>query len=205
MASSYSQEWRSVCDKFQNAQTLSDIESRKDPENDPFRSKYKARDLLKEIHTVLKNFDIREAEDDDNDAECQTEEPVDGGKEEANRRRCPGDSNAGIRAAKLGVIEYYLGVNHVETEELPAGEEHLMNCMKLLDRCSITQENVSLCIQARVRFHVSSQLYLTLTSYEAVCIVNSARDICLLLVCFDRISLEFCGRAGMKPRRLKDF
>lgn len=151
MASSYSQEWRSVCDKFRNAQTLSDIESRKDPENDPFRSKYKARDLLKEIHTVLKNFDIGETEDDDNDAaQCQTEEPVDGGKEEAYERRCPGDSNAGIRSAKLGVIEYYLGVNHVETEELSAGEEHLMNCMKLLDRCSITQENVSLCIQARV-------------------------------------------------------
>ncbi|XP_076141517.1 KIF-binding protein [Alosa pseudoharengus] len=149
MASSYSQEWRSVCDTFRNAQTLSDIESRKDPENDPFRSKYKARDLLKEILTVLKSFDTGETEDDDNDAECQTEEPVDGGKGEACGRRCPGDSNAGIRAAKLGVIEYYLGVNHVETEELSAGEEHLMKCMKLLDRCTITQENVSLCIQAR--------------------------------------------------------
>ncbi|KAL2083240.1 hypothetical protein ACEWY4_021013 [Coilia grayii] len=149
MASSYSQEWRSVCDKFRNAQTLSDVESRKDPENDPFRSKYKARDLLKEIHTVLKNFDIGEAQNDDSDAEGQTEEPVDGGKGEANGRRCLGDSNAGIRAAKLGVIEYFLGVNHVETEELSAGEEHLMNCMKLLEKCTITQENVSLCIQAR--------------------------------------------------------
>ncbi|XP_063047905.1 KIF-binding protein [Engraulis encrasicolus] len=149
MASSYSQDWRAVCDKFRDAQTLSDVESRKDPENDPFRSKYKARDLLKEIRTVLKNLDIGEAENDDNDAECQTEEPVDGGSGEASSRRCLGDSDAGIRAAKLGVIEYLLGVNHVETEELSAGEEHLMNCVKLLDRMTITQENVSLNIQAR--------------------------------------------------------
>uniref|UniRef100_A0AAQ5X0L5 KIF-binding protein n=1 Tax=Amphiprion ocellaris TaxID=80972 RepID=A0AAQ5X0L5_AMPOC len=95
--------WRAICDKFNNAQNLTEVESRNDPENDPFRSKYKS-------------FEADEA---------------------------------GMRAAKLGAVEYYLGVNHVDTEELSAGQEHLMNCMKLLERCRVSSENVSLFIHVR--------------------------------------------------------
>ncbi|XP_062851445.1 KIF-binding protein [Trichomycterus rosablanca] len=134
MATSGSREWRSVCEKFRLSQDLSDIESRKDPENDPFRSKYKARDLLKEIYCTVKSVNS-DGEEGDVDGVAAT--AVDG------------DSAAGLRAAKLGVIDYYLGVNHIETEELSAGEEYLMNCMKLLEQCSVTRENVSLFIQVR--------------------------------------------------------
>uniref|UniRef100_A0A671Y6H8 KIF-binding protein n=1 Tax=Sparus aurata TaxID=8175 RepID=A0A671Y6H8_SPAAU len=116
MASLSSDEWRAICDKFTNAQNLTDVESRKDPDNDPFRSKYKARELLREIYCSLKNFEA---------------------------------GDAGLRAAKLGAVEYYLGVNHVDTEELSAGQEHLMNCMKLLERCRVSSENVSLFIHVR--------------------------------------------------------
>ncbi|KAJ8013708.1 hypothetical protein DPEC_G00032590 [Dallia pectoralis] len=79
----------------------------------------------------------------------QIDQPVDGGKDEGFGRGHSGDSEAGSRAAKLGAVEYYLGVNHVETEELSAGEEHLMNCMKLLQKCCISRDNVSLFIQVR--------------------------------------------------------
>uniref|UniRef100_A0A669D257 KIF-binding protein n=1 Tax=Oreochromis niloticus TaxID=8128 RepID=A0A669D257_ORENI len=116
MASFNSNEWRAICDKFTNAQNLTEIESRNDKENDPFRSKYKARELLREIYCSLKNFEAGEA---------------------------------GLRAARLGAVEYYLGVNHVDTEELSAGQEHLMNCMKLLERCRVSSPNVSLFIQVR--------------------------------------------------------
>lgn len=141
-----------MCDKFTSAQNLSDVESRKDPENDPFRSKYKARELLKEIYCSLKNFYVGEQENESNANEAAelTEQAVDGEKDDAFGRGHCGDSPAGLRAAKLGAVEYYLGVNHVETEELSAGEEHLMNCMKLLEKCSISPDNVSLFIQVRV-------------------------------------------------------
>uniref|UniRef100_A0A665URZ0 KIF-binding protein n=1 Tax=Echeneis naucrates TaxID=173247 RepID=A0A665URZ0_ECHNA len=101
------EEWGIICDKFANAQNLTDVESKNDPDNDPFRSKYKAREL---DH---------------------------------------GDSRDGLRAAKLGVVEYYLGINHVETEELSAGQEHLMNCIKQLEKCRVSSENVSLFIHVR--------------------------------------------------------
>ncbi|KAI4894286.1 hypothetical protein NFI96_016309 [Prochilodus magdalenae] len=149
MASANSREWRAVCEKFRRAQDLSETESRKDPENDPFRSKYKARELLKEIYCTLKNVDADENDDEEGEADGQAEQSGSEGGESGGRRVHSGDSRAGLRAARLGVIEYYLGVNHIETEELSAGEEHLMSCMKLLERCTVTRENVSLCIQAR--------------------------------------------------------
>ncbi|KAJ8393276.1 hypothetical protein AAFF_G00063480 [Aldrovandia affinis] len=150
MASFSSSEWRSVCEKFRRAQNLSEIESRKDPDNDPFRSKYNARELLKEIYSDLKNFDMEENDSDDNDVDQPLkEQQSDGAEEVESGNGHAGDSPAGLRAVKLGVIEFYLGLNHVETEELSAGAEHLMNCIKLLDKCKISQENVSVFIQAR--------------------------------------------------------
>ncbi|KAL0177896.1 hypothetical protein M9458_026790, partial [Cirrhinus mrigala] len=150
MAVNQSTEWRTVCEKFRLAQELSEIESRKDPENNPFRSKYKARDLLKEIHCSLKKIQIEEeGEADNEEGDCESKEVVDGEPENQCGKACSGDSPAGLRAARLAVVQYYLGVNHIETEELSAGEQHLMNCMKLIDKCTTTRENVSLFIQAR--------------------------------------------------------
>uniref|UniRef100_A0A672SR57 KIF-binding protein n=1 Tax=Sinocyclocheilus grahami TaxID=75366 RepID=A0A672SR57_SINGR len=151
MAANQSSEWRTLCEKFRLAQELSEVESRKDPENNPFRSKYKARDLLKEIHCSLKKILIVEEEGEaDNEADCKCRQMVDEEPENGEcGKSCSGDSPAGLRAARLAVVQYYLGVNHIETEELSAGEQHLMNCMKLIDKCTTTRENVSLFIQAR--------------------------------------------------------
>uniref|UniRef100_A0A1A8G3E0 KIF-binding protein n=1 Tax=Nothobranchius korthausae TaxID=1143690 RepID=A0A1A8G3E0_9TELE len=154
MASFHSDEWRAICDKFNNAQNLTEVESRNDPENDPFRSKYKARELLREIYCSLKSLEAGDGEQDTDGGEggdqLPTEQPVDDQKEEGVfSRGFSGDSPAGKRAAKLGAVEYFLGVNHVDTEELSAGQEHLMNCMKLLERCGVSSENVSLFINVR--------------------------------------------------------
>ncbi|KAG7236001.1 hypothetical protein INR49_001399 [Caranx melampygus] len=152
MASLSSDEWRAVCDKFTNAQNLTEVESRNDPENDPFRSKYKARELLREIYCSLKSFEAGEGEEDgggESGDQRPTEQPVDGQREDVFGQGFSGDSPAGLRAAKLGAVEYYLGVNHVDTEELSAGQEHLMNCMKQLERCRVSCDNVSLFIHVR--------------------------------------------------------
>nr|XP_046240584.1 KIF-binding protein [Scatophagus argus] len=152
MASLSTAEWRAICDKFTNAQNLTDIESRNDPENDPFRSKYKARELLREIYCSLKSLEPGDSEEDsggESGDQRPTEPPVDGQIEDVFGQGFSGDSPAGMRAAKLGAVEYYLGVNHVDTEELSAGQEHLMNCMKLLERCRVSSENVSLFIHVR--------------------------------------------------------
>lgn len=152
MASLSSDEWRAICDKFSNVLNLTEVESRSDPENDPFRSKYKARELLREIYCSLKSFEAGEGEEDSRgeiSEQPPPEEPLDGQTEDVFGRGFSGDSPAGLRAAQLGAVEYYLGVNHVETEELSAGQEHLLNCMKQLERCKASSENVSLYIHVR--------------------------------------------------------
>uniref|UniRef100_A0A665URQ7 KIF-binding protein n=1 Tax=Echeneis naucrates TaxID=173247 RepID=A0A665URQ7_ECHNA len=147
MACLSSEEWGIICDKFANAQNLTDVESKNDPDNDPFRSKYKARELLREIYCSLKSFEAGETEEDSD--QRPEEQPVDGQPDEGICRGFSGDSRDGLRAAKLGVVEYYLGINHVETEELSAGQEHLMNCIKQLEKCRVSSENVSLFIHVR--------------------------------------------------------
>uniref|UniRef100_A0A8C5H458 KIF-binding protein n=1 Tax=Gouania willdenowi TaxID=441366 RepID=A0A8C5H458_GOUWI len=150
MASLHSGEWRDICDKFTTAQQLN--ESQTDPETDPFRSKYNARELLREIYRSLKSFEAADGEEDsggESGEQRPTEEPLDGQKEDSSGPSISGDSADGLRAAKLGAVEYYLGVNHIDTEELSAGQEHLMNCLKQLERCSVSSQNVSLCIHVR--------------------------------------------------------
>ncbi|CAG05689.1 unnamed protein product, partial [Tetraodon nigroviridis] len=152
MASLSSSEWRDVCDKFQNAQSLSCEESLNDPVNEPYRSKYKARELLREIHCTLKSLEAAEGEDEsEGDAAEQraTEAFVDGQRDELFTGGLCGDSPAAMLTAKLAAVEYYLGVNHAETEELSAGHEHLMKCVMLLEGCRVSSENVSLSIHVR--------------------------------------------------------
>lgn len=153
MASLSSSGWRDVCDKFKNAQTLSCEESLKDPVNDPYRSKYKARELIREIHCTLKSLEAGEGEEEsggDGREQRASEAFVDGQRDTLFTDGLCGESPAGMLTAKLAAVEFYLGVNHAETEELSAGHEHLMNCVMLLERCRVSSENVSLSIHVRV-------------------------------------------------------
>lgn len=153
MASLSSSEWRAICDKFTNAKNLADVESHNDPANDPFRSKYNARELLTDIYCSLKSLEAGEGEEEgggESREQRPTEPFVDGQSDDLFVQGYSGDSPAGLRTAKLAAVEYYLGVNHVDTEELSAGQEHLMNCVKLLEGCRVSPENVSLFIHVRV-------------------------------------------------------
>ncbi|RXN01782.1 KIF1-binding protein-like [Acipenser ruthenus] len=145
MASITSSEWRVLCEKYQRSVTLSEIESKKDPENDPFRSKYNARELLKQIKSSLGQYAGENENEQGENGQQQAEKEL----QVEQQIAAGGDSPAGLSAARLGVIEYQLGLNHTETEELSAGEEHLMNCIRLMDKYEVTQENISLFIQSR--------------------------------------------------------
>lgn len=111
--------------------------------------------MLREIHCSLKSFEAGDGEEEvcgespESGVQRSSEPPVERPSEDVFVRGFSGDSPAGLRAARLGAVEYYLGVNHVDTEELSAGQEHLMNCMKLLERCRVSPENVSLFIHVR--------------------------------------------------------
>uniref|UniRef100_A0A8C5Q995 KIF-binding protein n=1 Tax=Leptobrachium leishanense TaxID=445787 RepID=A0A8C5Q995_9ANUR len=125
--------WRQVCDIYQRAVTASEVESKSDPETEPFRSKYRARELLREVRALLRP---REEEE----GSGQQAEAGDGQEGEDGER---------LLAAQLGLIEFRLGVNHTETEEMSAGEEHLVKCGRILERCRMTEECVSVYIQAQ--------------------------------------------------------
>ncbi|XP_023060825.1 KIF-binding protein isoform X2 [Piliocolobus tephrosceles] len=137
--------WAEVCEKFQAALTLSRVELQKNPEKEPYKSKYSARALLEEVKALLGPA----SEDEDERPEAE-DGPV------------AGDHALGLpaevvepegpvaqRAVRLAVIEFHLGVNHIDTEELSAGEEHLVKCLRLLRRYRLSHDCISLYIQAQ--------------------------------------------------------
>lgn len=109
--------WPAVCEKFRAARTLSAVESLKDPETEPYRSKYSARALLQEVKQLLSAAE---------------------------------EGGEAVLAVRRAVLEYELGVNHTDTEELSAGEEHLQRCTQLLEPHRLSPDCVSLYIQAQV-------------------------------------------------------
>ncbi|KAM5142445.1 KIF-binding protein [Mantella aurantiaca] len=115
--------WQRVCETYQQAITASEVEAKKDPENEPYRSKYRARELLREVRAVL------------------------GAEEESGEHR--DEDGHRILAARRAVIEYRLGVNHTDTEEMSAGEEHLMKGTRILERYRLSHDCVSTYIQAQ--------------------------------------------------------
>lgn len=109
--------WPAVCEKFRAARTLSAVESLKDPETEPYRSKYSARALLQEVKQLLSAAE---------------------------------EGGEAVLAVRRAVLEYELGVNHTDTEELSAGDEHLQRCTQLLEPHRLSPDCVSLYIQAQV-------------------------------------------------------
>ncbi|XP_042315498.1 KIF-binding protein [Sceloporus undulatus] len=126
-------EWASLCEKFRSALNLSYVESKKDPETEPYRSKYSARELLEGIKQALGSEGATLGSEEEGEGE-------DGGAQQRRER---------VRAARLATVEYELGVNHNDTQECSAGEEHLAKCLQLLERHRLAPECVSLYIQAQ--------------------------------------------------------
>uniref|UniRef100_A0A8C9LVB6 KIF-binding protein n=1 Tax=Piliocolobus tephrosceles TaxID=591936 RepID=A0A8C9LVB6_9PRIM len=152
--------WAEVCEKFQAALTLSRVELQKNPEKEPYKSKYSARALLEEVKALLGPA----SEDEDERPEAE-DGPV------------AGDHALGLpaevvepegpvaqRAVRLAVIEFHLGVNHIDTEELSAGEEHLVKCLRLLRRYRLSHDCISLYIQAQ------RQGFAMLPRHQVICL-----------------------------------
>ncbi|XP_028916466.1 KIF-binding protein [Ornithorhynchus anatinus] len=154
-------EWAAARLKFGASLSLSQVESRRDPENDPYRSKYRARELLEEVKALLGPRDDdeedEEDEEDDDDRPPQDRPRHHGGRDdglpdetpEPPPRRRPGPGPGLLRAARLAAVEYQLGLNHTDTEEPAAGEEHLLRCLRLLRPHRLRPPCVALVIQAQ--------------------------------------------------------
>ncbi|KAI2556006.1 KIF-binding protein isoform X1 [Pan paniscus] len=137
--------WAEVCEKFQAALALSRVELHKNPEKEPYKSKYSARALLEEVKALLGPA----PEDEDERPEAE-----DGPGAGDHALGLPAEvvepeGPVAQRAVRLAVIEFHLGVNHIDTEELSAGEEHLVKCLRLLRRYRLSHDCISLCIQAQ--------------------------------------------------------
>nr|XP_008113404.1 PREDICTED: KIF1-binding protein [Anolis carolinensis] len=126
-------EWASLCEKFRSALNLFYVESKKDPETEPYRSKYSARELLEGVKQLLGSEEAGEGA-----PAAEGAEAGEGGGEEER-----------LRAVRLAAVEYELGVNHTDTQECSAGEEHLAKCLQLLERHRLSRDCVSLYIQAQ--------------------------------------------------------
>ncbi|KAL0616050.1 KIF-binding protein [Plecturocebus cupreus] len=137
--------WAEVCEKFQAALALSRVELHKNPEKQPYKSKYSARALLEEVKALLGPA----PEDEDERPEADDCPGADDHTLGLPAEVVEPEGPVGQRAVRLAVIEFHLGVNHIDTEELSAGEEHLVKCLRLLRRYRLSHDCISLCIQAQ--------------------------------------------------------
>ncbi|XP_045425266.1 KIF-binding protein [Lemur catta] len=137
--------WAEVCEKFQAALALSRVELHKNPEKEPYKSKYSARGLLEEVKALLGPAP------EDEDERPEAEDGLVAGDHALGLPAEVVEAEGPIaqRAVRLAVIEFHLGVNHIDTEELSAGEEHLVKCLRLLRRYQLSHDCVSLYIQAQ--------------------------------------------------------
>ncbi|EPY83760.1 hypothetical protein CB1_000533042 [Camelus ferus] len=136
-----------IREKFQAALALSRVELHKNPEKEPYKSKYGARALLEEVKALLGPAP------EDEEERPQAEDSLGAGDHTLGlpAELVEAEGPIAQRAVRRAVIEFHLGVNHIDTEELSAGEEHLVKCLRLLRKYRLSQDCVSLYIQAQVR------------------------------------------------------
>jgi len=92
-------------EKFTEAVRLNDEESKKDPESEPYRSMYEAREIWQRLKSDV----------------------------DRHRESAP-DTVHGVQWLFLeAVLDLKLGMNYIDTEEKSTGEERLANCLSVLD------------------------------------------------------------------------
>lgn len=139
--------WDEIREKFQTALALSRVELHKNPEKEPYKSKYSARALLEEVKALLGPAP------EDEDERPQADDSLGAGEHALGlpAELVEAEGPVAQGAVRRAVIEFHLGVNHIDTEELSAGEEHLVKCLRLLRKYRLSHDCVSLYIQAQVR------------------------------------------------------
>ncbi|XP_071942674.1 KIF-binding protein-like isoform X2 [Antedon mediterranea] len=105
----------SGCKQYLEARHLSEELSQHDPETEPFKSKYKAREVLAELKKSLSEFSEQEQQDFSEDV-----------------------------LACEALLEYQLAVNYIDTTEVSTGEEHLKKVEKMLQDKHLSYQFVSL-------------------------------------------------------------
>ncbi|XP_066269738.1 KIF-binding protein-like isoform X2 [Branchiostoma lanceolatum] len=104
-------------DEYARARRLGEEESRQDPETEPYRSNYKARELLLQLGEALQGFQ----------QDSQAEENIE-------------------LKLQLAEVWFHLGVNFSETEEVPTGEQYFSRCAELLQGHKTDQRCVHTCL-----------------------------------------------------------
>lgn len=105
-------------EKYEKAEKLVEEDSKHDPETEPFRSHYAARDILIELQNNLKNLLANYSNDENNEEAC-------------------------IYRFLLGFIYKDTGRICVWAEELATGEMYLKNCIELLEPYRLRPECVN--------------------------------------------------------------
>ena len=159
---------------------LNDVESANDPEDQPYKSKYAARELLETVRKQCDNFiesssqqQQQQAQQTENQTNVSTtlsnaasdDDPV---SPESIQLSC-GDSSEEqtslgspditlTDSARVEIFLYYiegrLGLNYIECEETSSGEEHLQRALK----CLLTKFDPSSPIAAYVHMYLLNQL-----------------------------------------------
>lgn len=106
----------SLEDQYQKAWQLYQEESHLDPDSEPYKSKYAAREIFEELKSRLSK-QLDEDDVDDGDEGAFNEEGVDG---------------VGLTRARMAAVVYHLGVIAVDTEEFSTGEEHLNKALTII-------------------------------------------------------------------------
>ena len=97
-----------IIETYSKAKFLTEVEAKNDPEDEPYRSKYNARELYKEISLKLKDK-LSASEIYLSDSDKQTFSYL------------------------ILVIDQLLGLNYIECEELAEGEDYLTSCLKTIE------------------------------------------------------------------------
>ncbi len=108
-------------EKYEKVRKLLEEDAKRDPETEPYRSKYLASSILKDMKCILDKVL------DDVSVECK----------DYLRYK-----------AMLGAVNLNLGIIAVDTEELSTGEEHLTNCVDGLSEYSTKHECIIVTLTA---------------------------------------------------------
>lgn len=148
---------------------LNDVESANDPEDQPYKSKYAARELLEAVRKQCDNFiesssqqaqqstTLSNAGSDDDPVSPESIQLSCGDSSEEQTSLSSTDVPL-TGSARVEIFLYYiegrLGLNYIECEETSSGEEHLQRALK----CLVTKFDPSSPIAAYVHMYLLNQL-----------------------------------------------
>lgn len=143
---------------------LNDVESQDDPEDNPYKSKYAAREIMQEMRTQLKKYlDLALADIDNTEshslAETDGEVSESIGTEEG-AAAAPCSSNIDVNQVQLSFEDLYvshqqkvelflrflegkLGTNFIECDETSSGEEHISQALYKIEKSFKSAEPAS--------------------------------------------------------------